>query len=258
MLNVQMDREIATGYKSGCQIARRMTEHWATESLYCVACDHEHLEPMPCNSQAIDFTCGICKAPYQLKASQKWSERRVPDAGYDAMVRAMRSDRVPNLLVLQYSARDWLVVNLLVVPSFFFSLAAVEKRRPLGPNARRAGWVGCNILLQRIASEGKIRLVVDGDPIPSTEVRARYQRVRPLARLKAGVRGWTLDVLRLIKQLPASFDLSQAYSFERELANLYPGNRNIRPKIRQQLQVLRDLGFLRFEGRGKYSLIRSN
>ena len=35
-------------------------------------------------------------------------------------------------------------------------------------------------------------------------------------------------------------------------ARLYPANHNVRPKIRQQLQVLRDRGWLEFVGRGRY------
>ncbi len=34
------------------------------------------------------------------------------------------------------------------------------------------------------------------------------------------------------------------------LSALYPDNHNVRPKIRQQLQVLRDRGWLSFGGRG--------
>jgi Dam-replacing HTH domain len=41
-------------------------------------------------------------------------------------------------------------------------------------------------------------------------------------------------------------------AFEPRLAALYPGNNNVRPKIRQQLQVLRDRGWLEFLGRGRY------
>ncbi|MGD1277601.1 MAG: Dam-replacing domain protein [Tepidisphaeraceae bacterium] len=69
------------------------------------------------------------------------------------------------------------------------------------------------------------------------------------------LRGWTLDVLRLIRGIgSAEFDLNQVYSFEGELSSLHPNNLNIRPKIRQQLQVLRDLGFVQFLGRGTYVL----
>jgi hypothetical protein len=41
------------------------------------------------------------------------------------MMRALSSDSVPNLLVMQYDA-DWHIRNLMIVPSFFFAVAAVE------------------------------------------------------------------------------------------------------------------------------------
>ena len=49
-----------------------------------------------------------------------------------------------------------------------------------------------------------------------------------------------------------TFSLAEIYAFEDRLKALHPGNRNVRPKIRQQLQVLRDNGLLIFEGRGRY------
>ena len=35
----------------------------------------------------------------------------------------------------------------------------------------------------------------------------------------------------------------------------YPLNRNVRAKIRQQLQILRDKGLVRFVGRGRYRAV---
>ncbi|MCC7292532.1 MAG: hypothetical protein IT449_10780 [Phycisphaerales bacterium] len=145
--------------------------------------------------------------------------------------------------------------NLLLVPSFFFVESVVERRKPLGPAARRAGWVGCNILLSAIPPEGKLHLVTDGFVHSVRSVRAQYDRTRPLSGLSAAVRGWTLDVLRVVHQLGRErFTLQDVYGFEAELQRLHPRNVNIRPKLRQQLQVLRDLGFLRFSRRGSYEL----
>ncbi len=48
--------------------------------------------------------------------------------------------------------------------------------------------------------------------------------------------------------------LDDVYAFDDHLAHLYPGNNNVRPKIRQQLQVLRDQGFLEFLGHGHYRI----
>ena len=252
-----MDASHATGYSSGSQIARRITEAWGEANLYCAACTSSSLSRAPCNTKAVDFICPTCSAPYQLKARKQWNEHRVPDAAYDAMMAAVLSDRTPNLLVMQYSLK-YSVVNLMLIPSFFFSPASVEKRRPLAPTARRAGWVGCNINLDVIASQGKLRLVHASEPIEAAYVREQYRTLRPLANLDAKLRGWTLDILCMVQRMPRIFTLNDAYAREKELMELYPANRFVRPKIRQQLQVLRDLGFIRVIGRGNYELIKRN
>jgi type II restriction enzyme len=50
------------------------------------------------------------------------------------------------------------------------------------------------------------------------------------------------------------FQIDSIYAFENRLSKLYPDNRNVRPKIRQQLQFLRDRGYLEFVSRGYYRL----
>jgi hypothetical protein len=42
----------------------------------------------------------------------------------------------------------------------------------------------------------------------------------------------------------SEFTAADAYVFTRELEQLHPDNKNVRPKIRQQLQVLRNAGLL--------------
>ena len=54
------------------------------------------------------------------------------------------------------------------------------------------------------------------------------------------------------RRRPPRVYLADVYAHEAALAALYPGNNNVRPKIRQQLQVLRDRGWLAFNGRGTY------
>jgi type II restriction enzyme len=245
---------MATGYKSNSQIARILTEEWGSRNLYCAACDASAIARSPANTRAIDYGCDGCKAVYQLKSSTRWNERRIPDAAYEAMVAAIRGDQVPNLLIMQYSS-DWNVRNLLLVPSYFLTESSIEKRKPLSPTARRAGWVGCNILLGGIAPEGKLRLIVDGVPVPAAEVREKYRKTRPLAALEVTKRGWTLEVLKYVHRVGTrQFELGDLYRYENELAAIYPNNHNVRPKIRQQLQVLRNLGLVEFLGNGRYSL----
>jgi len=72
-------------------------------------------------------------------------------------------------------------------------------------------------------------------------------------------RGWLLEVMRTVEDIGlSSFTLGDVYAGEDRLQRAYPNNRNVRPKIRQQLQVLRDNGFLEFLGRGKYRLSRES
>lgn len=51
------------------------------------------------------------------------------------------------------------------------------------------------------------------------------------------------------------FNLDEMYAFEEDFKKAYPDNRHIKDKIRQQLQYLRDFGYLEFIGRGKYRKI---
>ncbi|HET8923448.1 MAG TPA: hypothetical protein VFN26_10690 [Candidatus Acidoferrum sp.] len=80
-------------------------------------------------------------------------------------------------------------------------------------------------------------------------------RFATLKKLQVEKRGWTLDVLQIVQSLnKTEFLLSDIYARIGELAKLHPANRRIRDKIRQQLQVLRDLGLLTFLGSASYRL----
>jgi type II restriction enzyme len=250
-MRLLMDSGKAAGFKSAAQIVRVLSEDWAATNLYCPACDSDSLTRARNNTRVLDFICPLCSAPFQLKSSKRWDERRIPDAGYSAMMEAISLGRNPNLVVMHYD-RNWAVRNLLLIPSFFLSASAIQKRRPLAATARRAGWIGCNIVLSSIPTVGRIVMVANGLPRDSVEVRLDYSRASPFSSLDTKVRGWALDVLRIVELLPRRFALSDVYIFEGQLARLHPANKNVRPKIRQQLQVLRDLGFVEFLGGGRY------
>lgn len=254
-MNLQCRIDLASKYRAGPQIARVLSEDWCARELYCPACDSERLTGSKPNNPAIDFECAKCDQPFQLKSQRHWNVRKIVDAGYEAMLRTIRADRTPNLLVLQYS-NSWVIQNLLLIPRMFFTESVIEKRKPLGPHARRAGWVGCNILLGEIPPDGKIPIISAGVPVRKQAVREEFSRVKHLAKLPPSLRGWTLDVLRAVRQLDKSeFSLQELYAFETQLKAQHPNNQNVRPKIRQQLQVLRDVGLLRFGSRGSYRVV---
>ncbi len=250
-MKLQMDITKARGFKSQSQVARVVSEDWAQSNLYCPACACNQLTQAPNNTKAFDFLCPACVARFQLKVSKRLGGHRIPDAGYHAMIEAISSDQNPSLFVMHYDDH-WAVRNLSLVPSFFLSESAIEKRKPLGPTARRAGWIGCNILLSGIPAAGKIGVIVDGQVVEKNEVRRKYLRAKPFASISALRRGWILDVFTVIELLPRQFTLSDVYGYEDQLAGLHPRNINIRPKIRQQLQILRDMGMIKFLGSGCY------
>src|SRR5712692_8533135 len=230
-------------YKSASQRARVGTESWGAANFFCPACESPRLRPASQGTAAIDYFCPSCDSPFQLKSQSKPIGTRIVDAAYSEMKRAILEDRTPNLFVLHYDLDMWAVRTVLLVPHFAFALSAVERRKPLAATARRAGWVGCNILLDKIPLHARIPLVSDGTPHIPREVRISYNRLRPLEKLQVEKRGWTLDVLQVVQSLgKLEFTLADVYAHADALARRHHSTAHGRNKIRQHLQILRDLG----------------
>jgi len=255
-LNI-FDEAAQSGYKSPSQIARVLTERWFKTEMYCPCCINESIYAYPNNKEGYDFVCRNCNNDFQAKSSKKSFRKRIVDGEFHAMLRVIRSDSVPNLFCMHYSAEEWIVKDLFMIPKFFLSPSCVERRKPLSPTARRAGWVGCNILLGNIPESGKISVVKDEKIVDREKVRANYKRIEFLKFEDVSSRGWTSDVLNCVESLKKEeFVLSDVYSFEDRLKELHPDNKHVKAKIRQQLQLLRDRKILSFDFPGHYSLIR--
>lgn len=245
--------DIPPQYKSPQQCIRCVTEDWGAENLYCANCDSNELNRLKHNTPSVDFDCPKCKAVFQLKGRKSRIGGTLTDAAYGKMKEAILAGRTPNLLALHYDKTSWCVRNLTLIPNFAFSLAAVRERPPLRAPARRHGWIGCNIILSNIPIDA--RIVSDGVPADPTEIRRQYQHLKPIAKLKVEERGWLLDVLNVVRSLNRdTFRLREVYDYENHLAKLHPNNGHIQQKIRQQLQFLRNRGFLEFLRPGEYRL----
>ncbi len=254
---LNLDTRIADGYKSASQKARVITEAWTLANMYCPACVSNNLIDTKNNTEAVDFICGRCDSIFQLKATSKSIGRKIVDAGYDAMIRAILENRLPHFLILGYNSSNATVNDLLFIPRFCLPPSAIEARKPLSNAARRAGWVGCNIVLDLVPPEGRIPVINSGSIIPKLTVRKNFRTAKPLENISSKKRGWTLDILTALRSLDRSeFTIDDAYSFEEILAQRHPENLHVKAKIRQQLQVLRDLGYLRFAKRGHYRWIK--
>jgi type II restriction enzyme len=136
---------------------------------------------------------------------------------------------------------------------------AIVPRKPLSVNARRAGWVGCNIDLTKIAPNTRVHVVEQGTAHSRQSVADRYADLKPLQSIRVKQRGWVLAVLNGIQSLgQREFTTQDAYQMESKMVDIFPDNKNVRPKIRQQLQVLRDLGMVNHLERGRWILLPSS
>lgn len=247
--------ESQSSYSSGSQRARIWTESWVRSWAYCPHCGNAKVESFPNNSPLADFFCPTCKEEFELKSQQGRFRQKVSDGAFKTKCERLAASNNPNLLLMNYDLISLTVVNLLIVPKHFFVRDIIEERKPLAATARRAGWVGSNILLSRVPESGKIHIVENGVIRPKDEVLADWQRTLFLRNESIRTRGWLLETMRCIESLgKRKFTLDEMYAFERRLSELYPDNQNVKPKIRQQLQYLRDRGFLEFVSRGSYRL----
>jgi type II restriction enzyme len=247
--------ETQVPYTSGSQKARAWTEQWVNAWVYCPNCGSPKINAFPNNSPVADFFCAACKDEYELKNQKSAFGSKVLDGSFQTKCERLAASNNPNLFLLNYDIKQLRVTNLLVVPKHFFAREIIEERKPLAPNARRAGWIGSNILLNQIPESGKIFIVRAGQLETKAAVLAKWKRTLFLRDQGQEARGWLLEVMKCVEAIgKREFELNDVYAFEQRLGRLYPDNQNVKPKIRQQLQFLRDRGYLDFVSKGYYRL----
>ena len=247
--------EEQTPYESPSQSARFWTETWVHKQVFCPNCGLANISKYENNRPVADFHCASCREEYELKSQKTKLGARVVDGAFRTMCEPLAASDNPNLMLLSYDQKALTVKNLCVVPKYFFVREIIEERKPLAATARRAGWIGCNILLSRVPESGKIFFVRDGQLLPKKTVLDKWQQTLFLRKESTEARGWLIEVMKCVETIGKSrFDLDDVYAFEKRLSRIYPDNQHVRPKIRQQLQVLRDNGYLEFVSRGNYRL----
>jgi type II restriction enzyme len=247
--------EIVKDYSSPTQRIRVMTEHWVNRSAFCPNCGYV-LSQFGNNKPVADFYCGKCSEEYELKSKSGEVGKRIVDGAYATMIARLKSENNPNFFFLTYDKSSLEIRNFLTIPKYFFVPEIIEERKALSPLARRAGWVGCNIVMSNIPELGKIFYVQNGIPKSRDEVLEKWNKtefVRSTHNIEA--KGWLLDVLVCVERIKKQqFSLEDVYAFEGYLKAKHPENNNVKAKIRQQLQVLRDKGVIEFLGRGRYGV----
>lgn len=253
-MNLSFQIDLAKNYKSPSQRVRVLTEDWVSNHIYCPNCGHINIDKYKNNKPVSDFFCSNCKEVYELKSKHEKFGSKIVNGAYGTMIERLNDSNNPNFFLLNYDLQKLMVLNLFVIPKHFFIPDIIEKRKALAQTARRAGWVGCNIILKSIPQTGKIFFIKNRQVEPKDKVLAEWQKTLFLREeKKISARGWLLDIMKCIEELGnKEFSLDEIYAFENILSNKHPDNKHIRDKIRQQLQILRDKGYLEFMGQGNY------
>jgi len=250
-----LDIKLGKNYKSNSQKIRVMSETWTEENIFCpnCGCDISNYEN---NKPVADFYCKKCLEEFELKSKKGKIGKKVGAGAYSKMIERINSQEKPNFFFMGYLAKDYFVNDFFVVPKYFFVPSIIEKRKALSQKAKRAGWVGANILFNKIPNSGKIYYIENGKKFSKKDILNKWQKTIFVKELKKdNLKGWILDIMNCVESLgKKEFELKDVYKFENDLKMLHPENKHIKDKIRQQLQFLRDKGYLEFLGKGKYRL----
>ncbi len=254
-MHLTFNTNLVTQYKSQPQKIRVLTENWVKNEIFCPNCGSVILD-YPNNNPVGDFYCKNCSEDYELKSKKDSMGKKIVDGAYSTMIERLQSITNPNFFFLNYDLQNYKVINFVVIPKHFFVPEIIEKRKPLSQNARRAGWIGCNILLQNIPESGKIFYVKNRQKEEKSKILDNWQKTLFLRESKKSeLKGWILDIMKCIDKLgKKEFTLDEMYSFEKILSQKYVNNKHIKDKIRQQLQFLRDKNYIEFVSRGIYRL----
>ena len=252
-MNLQLNMDLAKSYSNNSQKIRIMTESWFLENMFCPTCGESKINNFENNRPVADFYCTNCNNQYELKSKNGNFTNKINDGAYKTMIDRITSFENPDLFCLSYSKKTYSINDLIFIPKYFFTPDIIEKRKPLDDTAHRAGWTGCNILINRVPEQGKIKIVTNGIPVDKNIVVNQVNKNLILRTNNLSTRGWLLDVLNSVNRINSKeFSLSDIYFFEDELLIKHPENNNVQAKIRQQLQLLRDKGYIEFLGKGQY------
>ena len=255
-MNLFFDTKLADKYTNLSQKTRVLTEKWVDNEIFCPNCGNIKISSYENNKPVADFYCGRCKEDFELKSKKGKIGKTIPAGAYSKMIERLNSQMKPNFFFMGY-LESLYVYNFFVVPKYFFIPEIIEERKPLKETARRAGWIGSNILFSKIPKAGQIFYVENGKEISKRDVLEKWQKTVFFKKIKkVDAKGWILDIMNCIDSLnKKEFSLQDVYNFEADLKIIHPKNKHIKDKIRQQLQFLRDKNYLKFISPGKYKLL---
>jgi type II restriction enzyme len=254
-MNLNLTSVLTDLYSSNSQKIRVISEYWVKHSIFCPNCGNS-LTSFENNKPVADFYCKNCSEEYELKSKNGILGKKIVDGAYNTMIERLNSNNNPNFFFLTYNKETLKIHNFITVPKYFFTEEIIEKRKPLSETAKRAGWIGCNIIINNIPDFGKIFYIKNGE-LQNKDIILEHWHKTSFIKNTTNIetKGWLFDTLKCIEKINKNeFYLNELYAYEYFLKKRHPLNNNIQAKLRQQLQILRDKDIIEFIGKGKYLL----
>lgn len=200
-MNVLLDISIGEKYSNPSQKVRVITENWVAKNAFCPRCGNDKLKQCENNKPVSDFICTNCGNVFECKAKKGSLGIKITDGAYDSMIKRINDENNADFFFMSYSYNDFCVDDFIFVPKYFFTERIIEKRKPLSPNARRAGWVGCNILLGEIPEEGRIKIIKNRIIQNKDSICDKVNKTKFISNISLFSRGWLLDVMNCVNKI---------------------------------------------------------
>lgn len=174
---LKLPKHLAARYKSKSQIARVTTEAWATKNFYCPACAQFELQGTPANTKVFDFYCRNCREQFQLKSKARRLGSSLKGAHYKTTLDAIKSGSNPSVIVLVYCPQEYVVLDVRVIHRRGIREDVIKACKPLAAHARRAGWQGCDYMLNKVRKKYVISVVRKSSVRVRLSVAKQFQRI---------------------------------------------------------------------------------
>jgi type II restriction enzyme len=136
-------------------------------------CERDELEKLPDNTPVADFECYFCKSRYQLKGKNGRLGKKIPGAAYQPTIDAIRAGAMPEYVLVEFDIRFATVVFVDALLGRLITEDRIEARKRLSVTARRAGWQGCNIVIEGLES---VRIVAPAG-LERADVRKKWRSI---------------------------------------------------------------------------------
>ena len=148
------------GWKNKFKIIGEAVENYIVYNLPCPVCNENKLEKYKQNEKSRDASCKNCKCQLQIKASKmtnvnkKITILKLLGASYTTTLASIKNNNVHFVIVYYYVDiyNYYHVSNIYFVNSKDINENCIEMRKPLSATAKRAGWVGCNLVFKKFKS----------------------------------------------------------------------------------------------------------